>query len=162
MDNESPEPDPTYLQLRKRLLNLHPEDIGLHSSDQASQVWGMMMETGYEVGTATLVALADGTTSLYYSTGGGMLGSPEYSPLAESSKALVSQANLYLSALTKADEIPLPSAGQVSFIFLTFTGKLSTAVEEKLLTNGHHPLAPLYSQAHATLNHLRLLVNKKR
>ena len=32
------------------------------------------MDTGYPNGTATVVCLVDGTTSLYTSTGGGILG----------------------------------------------------------------------------------------
>jgi hypothetical protein len=34
-------------------------------------VWGILMETGYSEATATLLALGDGTTSLYLSSGGG-------------------------------------------------------------------------------------------
>ena len=80
------------------------------------------METGYTVGIATLVSLADGTTSLYYSTGGGMLGSADYTPVAEASKALVAQAENHLQSMSSGDKFPLPEVGQVRFIFLTYSG----------------------------------------
>ncbi len=162
METENSEPAPTYLKLRERILSLLPEGVGLSATGQVNQVWGVIIETGYEVGTATLVALADGTTSLYYSTGGGMLGSADYLPLADSSKALVASANLYLSQLDKADEIPLPAAGQVRFTFLTFGGKFSTAVDQSSLTAGDHQLSPLYTQSLHTLDQLRVLVDKNR
>jgi hypothetical protein len=55
MTGEPPQPDKTYLQLRQRILTLTPGDIGLQPDPASSQVWGIMMETGYAVGSATLV-----------------------------------------------------------------------------------------------------------
>ena len=37
-------------------------------------VWGVLMELGLEQGVATMVAFADGTVSLYFSGGGGIIG----------------------------------------------------------------------------------------
>src|SRR4030042_4174386 len=92
MTEGPPEPSPIYLQLRDSIFSLDPANAGLAPTDAAPHVWGVMMETGYAVGFATLVSLADGTTSLYYSTGGGMLGSADYSPVANASNGLVAQA----------------------------------------------------------------------
>ncbi len=119
-----PEPDQVYLQLRTRIIHLEPGEVGLSPSNTAPHVWGVIMETGYQVGSATLVCLADGTTSLYYSTGGGMLGSAEYTPVSVASKALVSQAESHLKHLSTRNEFPLPEVGQVRFIILTFSGLL--------------------------------------
>ncbi len=134
----------------------------MSARDMGTQVWGVMIETGYEVGIATLVAFADGTTSLYYSTGGGMLGSADYSPLADSSQALVADANHYLSNLDTINKVPLPAAGQVRFTFLTFAGKLSLVVDQRSLAAGNHKLSPLYTQALHTLDELRVLVNNRK
>jgi hypothetical protein len=120
------------------------------------------METGYQVGSATLVALADGTTSLYYSTGGGMLGSGEFSPVAEASKALVAQAEKHLQHASLSDEFPLPEVGQVRFIFLTYTGVFTGEAPEKTLAAGGHCLSPLHIKAKETLEQLRLLAYSKR
>ena len=106
MNDVPPEPAQIYLQLRSRILSLDPAEVGLAPSTIAPHVWGVLMETGYEVGIATLVSLADGTTSLYYSTGGGMLGSADYTPVAEASKALVSQAENHLQQMSSADNFP--------------------------------------------------------
>ncbi len=152
MNAVSPEPAQTYLQLRSRILSLNPAEIGLTPSAEAPHVWGVLMETGYTVGTATLVSLADGTTSLYYSTGGGMLGSGEYTPVAEASKALVAQAENHLQQMSSTNEFPLPEVGQVRFTLLTYSGILSAEAPEKILASGTHPLSPLFAQAHETLN----------
>jgi hypothetical protein len=63
-----------YQGLRTRILDLDPASAGLAQGPQHQVVWGALMETGYLRGTATLVTLADGTTSLYLSTGGGIIG----------------------------------------------------------------------------------------
>jgi hypothetical protein len=70
MNSPTPEPAPIYLQLRQRILGFNPDELGLKPSLEAPHVWAVLVEMGYEVGTATLVSLVDGTTSLYYSTGG--------------------------------------------------------------------------------------------
>jgi hypothetical protein len=161
MPNSSPEPAQTYLQLRNRLLQLDPAQLNLTPSVDTPHVWGVLVETGYDVGTASLVSLADGTTSLYYSTGGGLLGSSEYAPLARASKSLVIQAEKYLPHMAKSDDdLPPPAIGQVNFILLTYSGLVSIKVPEQELTSGKHILSSLFIQARATLEQLRLLTDK--
>jgi hypothetical protein len=161
MSEVTPEPEQIYLQLRSRILSLKPGDLGLSPSPAAKHVWGVLIETGYDVGSATLVALADGTTSLYYSTGGGMLGSGEYTPMAETSKALVAQAEIQLQHMKSASKYPLPKVGQVKFTLLTYTGIFSAQAPQKLLATNEHPLSPLFTQAQIIINQLRLLAEKK-
>jgi hypothetical protein len=162
MDAEHTVPDPTYLQLRERILHLDPAEVGLHPSDPAANIWGVLMESGYPEGTATLVSLADGTTSVYFSTGGGLLGSPEYTPIAEASKAFVAQAESHRNDMAPAAVFPLPEAGQVRFICLTYMGFFTTEAAEKSLASGHHPLSPLYQAGRETLSRLRSSAEKKR
>lgn len=161
MKTASPEPAQVYLQLRNRILNLDPAEIGLAATAAAPHVWGVLMETGYEVGTATLVSFADGTTSLYYSTGGGMLGSGEYSPVADASKALVTQAENLLHEMSSTHDVPLPEVGQVRFIVLTYSDRLTAEASVRAIASGTHFLSPLYTLAQETLSQLRLLAEKK-
>ncbi len=162
MDSASPQPAPTYLQLRERILNLKPAELGLAPTTTAPHIWGVLAELGYDVGSATLVALADGTTSLHYSTGGGMLGSPDYSPLAQASQALVIEAQKYVAHAQPTKDFSLPTPGQVHFILLAFTGIYAASASEKSLASGEHPLAPLFKRVQETLAQLRQVVDRKR
>jgi hypothetical protein len=162
MNTVPSEPDQTYLQLRSRILNLKPSEVGLAPSNNAPHVWGVLMETGYDVGIASLVSFADGTTSLYYSTGSDMLGSGEYTPVAEASKALVAQAEIHLQQMSSSNVVPLPEVGQVRFTLLTYSGIVFAEVPLKTVTGGDHLLSPLFIHAQETLTQLRLLVEKKR
>ncbi|MFZ2097229.1 MAG: hypothetical protein WAV05_11395 [Anaerolineales bacterium] len=161
MNSPTPEPAPTYLQLRQRILGFNPDELGLKPSHQAPHVWAVLVEMGYEVGTATLVSLADGTTSLYYSTGGGMLGSGEHASLAKASMAFVAHAENLLEYMSPTDDFPLPAPGQVNFILLTYSGTFSQIAPEKSLQSRNHPLSPLFTHAQQTLTQLRLLAEKK-
>ncbi len=162
MTDLPPEPSSIYLQLRDRIFSLSPAEVGLVPSAAAPHVWCVLMETGYAVGFATLVSLADGTTSLYYSTGGGMLGSSDYLSVAEASKALVAQAENHLDSLASNGTFPLPEVGQVRFIFLTYTGVFTAEAPEDTLASEKHPLSRLYMLGRETLTQLRLLAEKQR
>ena len=161
MNAPAPEPAESYLLLRSRILRLNPGEMGLSPTNEAPHVWGVVMETGYEVGSATLVTLADGTTSLYISTGGGMLGSGEYLPVAKAAKTMVSQAENYLQQMSSTTELPLPEVGQVRLTVLTYTGTFAAEAPEKKLSTGKHPLSPLYVCAQEILSQLRTLSEKK-
>ena len=62
-----------YSDLRKQVLSLTSEQLGTNSP-----VLAVLMETGYPEAVATLVSVADGSSSLYYSNGGGIIGAGEY------------------------------------------------------------------------------------
>ncbi len=162
MADTSPQPSSTYLQLRQRLLNLNPEDLGLAPSAAAPDVWGMLVELGYQVGSAILVALADGTSSLHYSTGGGMLGRPNFAPLSQAAQALVIDAQKYLPQAEPATDNSLPSPGQVRFLWLTYQGTYAASAPEESLASGRNTLSPLYQRTQDALALLRPVADKKR
>ena len=162
MGDSTPQFSPTYLQLRERILSLKPADLGLSPSESAPHVWGVLVELGYKVGSATLVVLADGTTSLNYSTGGGLLGRGDYAPLAQASKALVTAAQPLVEQMEPSRDFSLPAAGQVRFILLTYSGVYTTSASEKSLASGKHPLALIFQRVQETLGQLHQLADKKR
>jgi hypothetical protein len=162
MDATIPGPAPTYLQIRQRLFQLKPAALGLAPTSTLPLLWGVVAELGYEVGSATLLALADGTTSLHYSTGGGLLGRGDYPPVAEAARSLVAEAHKFIQRMAPANSFPLPMAGQVRFTLLGYSAIFATAVPEKLLATGQHPLAPLFEHVRETLSQMRLLEEKRR
>lgn len=68
-------PTDIYLGLRQQALDMKAIDIGV-TLDNNEQVYGAVvdMPTSDNKNIATLVCFFDGTVSLYYSTGGGLLG----------------------------------------------------------------------------------------
>src|SRR4029077_10438111 len=68
------EPKSIYLGLREQALNLKREKIGLPTPAKPTQPWAALMDWSLGSGTATVVAISDGTASVYLSSGGGSIG----------------------------------------------------------------------------------------
>jgi hypothetical protein len=55
----------TYLSLRNQALQLKREKIGLVAPSKPNEPWAAIMDWGVGNGTATVVAISDGTASVY-------------------------------------------------------------------------------------------------
>ena len=66
-----PAPHKTYVALRNQGLRTPRADIGFLPSANPIEVWGVIMDQALENGIATVVAFADGSASVYLSSGGG-------------------------------------------------------------------------------------------
>jgi hypothetical protein len=97
---------------------------------------------------------------LYFSTGGGMLGTTENSALADAIKALVKETESHIQYTSPTDAIALPAPGQVSFTLLTFKDTLTFTTIESAIADSDHPLNPLYQAGHRVMNELHSLAQK--
>ena len=82
-----------YQHLRSQALSLERAAAGIPAPPPEAPVWGLLMDMGFPNGTATLVALADGTTSLYHSGGGGVLGGQAHEAVRRANAALLAEAD---------------------------------------------------------------------
>jgi hypothetical protein len=162
MSNAKPVPEPTKTikDLRRSVLSLSPGDIGLTQPIDGPTVWGILMETGYPRGLATLVVLADGTTSLYLGHGGGMIGGGEHDNVRAASMKFLASAEQYQKALEPTKSFPYPHVGKVRFTVLTFSGPLTAEADENDLGNGTHELSNLFYPGHEVLTELRRMDKK--
>src|SRR5712671_7117575 len=82
-------PDEVYSVLRNQALSTNRTENGIATPPPAAPAWGILMETGYDLATVTLFALADGTTSLYISNGGGMIGGQAHEAVRNANAAFI-------------------------------------------------------------------------
>lgn len=100
-------PNGVYSALRHRALSTNRGEAEIAIPPAEAPAWGILMETGYDEATVTLLALSSGTTSLYISNGSGVsaatnLGSRRgrcLTKLKERTSSL--QLRLYLEAKIK-------------------------------------------------------------
>ena len=144
-----------YLDLREKALRVEPGDIGLRPSAELPRVYGVMMETGYPEGCATLFALADGTASLYLSPGGGFIGGGERPQIAEASRAFVKAAEAQLDAVPASRRERLPPNGWVVLRVLTYDGARAIEAREDDLGYDRHELSPLFHAGHEVIARIR-------
>jgi hypothetical protein len=146
-----------YQGLRAQILGLDPGSAGLAQGPEHEVLWGALMETGYPRGTATLMALADGTTSLYLSTGGGIIGGGFHDAVATAARSFISELERHLAALRPDPDAALPAVGRVIIRALTYTARMSTEASEDDLGHGRHQLSPAFHAAHRVITELRLI-----
>lgn len=115
------------------------------------------METGYPEGTATLVLLADGTTSLYLEGGGGIIGGGAHDLIEKATKAVVKAAENYYGSMTQTASFPLPAVGNTRFFILTYSGVYTIEALEDDLGEERHHLTPLFYKCHDVITALREL-----
>lgn len=152
-DSLPSEPAEIYLGLRNQVLSQWASDVTPLESTTKSLA--LLMETGYPSAVATLVAIADGTTSLYFSNGGGIIGSGEDETVRAAALSLLTKAGEFTTAMQPADSFPLPPRGSVRFHLITTNGCWSAEAVEDDLGYMRHPLSPLFHKGHEVITAIR-------
>ncbi|HST58946.1 MAG TPA: hypothetical protein VLK84_09665 [Longimicrobium sp.] len=147
---------PVFSQMRQEALTTPPEELQFEG--RRPRVWGSVMELGLPTGrVATLVVFADGTTSLYSSAGGGIVGSGSQRTVRRASDEFLEEAAEANRGMADAAESPLPSPGRVRFYLRTNAGLRTAEAGEDELKAGGHALSELYTAGQAVLAQVRPL-----
>lgn len=126
-------------------------------SRRAAGCGGALLETGYPKGVTTLVALADGTTSLYLSTGGGIIGGGTHDRVVGATQSFLAAVEDHLDQLSPDPDSNVAAEGRVIIRALTFRGRYRAEAAEDDLGRGQHPLSPVFYAAHGVLTELRTI-----
>jgi hypothetical protein len=127
-----------YSQMRRTALEARLPNMGR----EAVQV--VLMDWHVDKGTVTVVAGADGSASLYLSSGGGYAGgSEQVAAIREAALHAVGLATSLRFYFEKTETSPLPSLGDVTFYITTGAGVSRAVAAEAKLRAGADPLAGL-------------------
>jgi hypothetical protein len=150
------EPAEAYDGLRTLALNLTAEALGANAPPDPAVI-AVLMESGLSGGAvATLVGVADGTTSMYYSTGGGMIGAGARADVAAATHRWLEVARGSLDRLSPVTDPPLPAEGMAQFVVVTPGGLLSGVAPAAELGERRHLLSPLFFAGHGVITQIRL------
>jgi hypothetical protein len=141
--------------LRRQALSFSATTIGITPGVGHEQVWGILMETGFPEAVATLVCFADGTTSLYYSNGGGVIGAGEHEPVRAAAIQFVAMADALHDSFAPTTDQGLPPPGRVRYFAHTFAGLRSAEASENDLGNNLHSLSALFHSGHTVIAAIR-------
>jgi hypothetical protein len=135
-----PKADPAiYPKLREHaLLRIRLNNLANDS------VHSVLMDWDVGNGTATVLAAADGTASIYLTSGGGCLGGGQkYPEIRDAALGAVRLATELFSQFKTTETFDLPAAGDV-FFYLTTTSSVRLAIaKEADLKTGQDPLFAL-------------------
>ena len=147
-------PADVYTGLRKQIFALTPKQLG--DASAGAPILALVMETGYDEAVATLVGVVDGTTSLYFSNGGGIIGAGAHAAVAEATRRWLEAGRTFLPALAEVADAPLPGRGMTQFVAVTPQGLRGAIATEDDLGNNRHALSPFFYAAQDVITQIRL------
>ncbi len=139
---ESPDGPEDCRARRAAAFRVTPDDLAL-PADWGDRPYGVVMEMGGPRGVMTLVAFATGESSMFHSSGSGIIGRPSHVHVVIQAKRLVEAAADHAPRLEPTAEFPSPPAGAMHLYVLTAKGVLAARDEIAPLRSGRRPLSPL-------------------
>jgi hypothetical protein len=146
---------PVMMELRDQILNSKPEDLGLTPVGDAPYV--AVMEVVFPGAVVSVVTAATGDASLYYSSGGGVIGGIGHEAVRKAAIAFVTATGDHQASFSPTSNLSHPTEGQVRFFVRTAAGIRSATGDETDLRAGRGPLAPLYARGQDVITQLRLM-----
>ena len=144
--------------LRSMALNLQPAEAGITVPATPAGVWGAVADIGLPGGSATIVALQDGTASMYLSGGGGVIGGQGHESVRKAAAALIAAVERSATAFPEHGPQALPQSGGVRLYAHSKLGLLaSPELSQEALISGAHPLSPCFLALNDLLTQLRLV-----
>jgi hypothetical protein len=155
-ENTSPASE-VYLSLRDIWFTSTPEETGVTVEPNSNIPYAIVMDIGFEGGTATIVSSIAGDGSMYTSGGGGILGGIDHEKVRNASINFVKTAKGFVGNMQLVKEYPLPGADNVIFYVITPNGVFSTIeTNADILASGDHELSPLFRAGNDVITELRL------
>jgi hypothetical protein len=149
-----PPPAEVYEGLRRQVLHLAPDQLGDPFAD--GPILALLMETGYPEAVATLVGVVDGSASMYFSSGGGIVGAGTHASVEEANRRWLEMGVAFLPALAVVKDPPLPAEGMTQFVAVTPQGLRAAVAPEEELGEGRHRLSPFFHAAQDVITQIRL------
>jgi hypothetical protein len=142
------------LDLRASALELSAENVDAPVS--TAGVFGAVMDWGLSKGLVTLVAIADGSTSIY-AGGGGFIGGHAVPAVREAAGRFLQVADRFVSEFPLTIEHPTPRPGHAIFHILTTAGvRTSPEIDTATLGPGKPGASELFGAAQLVITQLRM------
>jgi hypothetical protein len=151
--------DDAYAGLRNKVLTTKPAEIGLQPAPD--EIWGVLVETALPEAVVSLVAIADGTVSLYFSNGSGIIGLGSHPGPQRVGRELIALARQFADRFLPTTRFPLPEQGATRFYLLSGAGVLEAEAQEDDLGHRRHPLSPLFYKGQELLSAIRIVEEQR-
>lgn len=153
---------PAYLGLRNLALQSPLTEVPSAKAAKPGEPFAVLMDWGIPAGTATVAAFADGTASVYLSSGGGYLGGGQaHESIRNAAIKTLEIAGEMKPLMQLTTTFPLPQRGQVTFYVRTNGGVLTATAPEDDLRSHRSPLYKLGDSAQAIITEYRLTQEQK-
>jgi len=151
-----------YTDLRNQIISLSDKEKAKDFGYKEGQTIAVLMETGLEDACYTLVAVSDGTASLYFSNGGGIIGAGEYEKGARAAHDFIQFSGKFEQYFSITKKYPLPQPGKTRFYIIKSGTILTGEYNESDLGNGKLVLSPLFYKGHDLITEIRVTEEKRK
>lgn len=148
----------SYLGLRDRALHSVPTKVGSKTSSETMEPRVALMDLSFTTGgTITVVAFADGTTSIYNSSGGHHLGGGQArESIRQAGQNFLAVLHQFQAQMHLTHDFPLPQPGGVDFYLVTDAGIFIANASAAEVGNSTHSLRRLFTAAEEVITQYRL------
>jgi len=146
--------------LRNLAFTATPEQLGLLLPIDKTIVFGIVMDWGMNSGIATTVSYQTGDASLYFSSGGGVIGGGQHENVNIAARKFVELAQIYLEKTIKTETIVLPKKDEVKFYLLTNNGIFVGEEQMRNFENKSSEWLDLFEEGNKVITELRLTTEK--
>ncbi len=108
-------------------------------------IFGVVGDVGMSGNCVTVFGMSDGSSSLYTSTGGGVIGAGSKEHVRKASRRLIEVAGQHAKDLPYVTEFPEPAPGNLRFSLLSARGVRAIEAGENEVTTTQHPLFPVFA-----------------
>jgi hypothetical protein len=137
-----------YLGLRAMVLQGTRANFGLGAGSSPVQPFAVVSDWGDGEGTTTIIAIADGSASVYRSNGAGSIGGGQaHASIRNAALKVVEAAGAVQPQMRRTTEYPLPARGQVSFYAVTDAGVFAATASRDDVINNRSPFSALGAAA---------------
>ncbi len=151
---------PIFTEMREMAFKITPEQINIINLKD-NDAFAIFMESGYPEAIMSLRCIGDGSISLYFSNGGGMIGIGEHQAARAEGFKLIEMAKDYINKGKIVEAISLPKNGETYFYIRTKLGNYLIQDIEDSLGNNKSEFSPLFYQAQNVITQARLIQEKK-
>lgn len=145
-----------YLGLRDQALRTTRAAAGAAAGTPPADPYGVVMDLARADGQATVVAMAGGQASIYFSGGGGSIGGEGNPQINKAARLAVLSARSVVSQTQPTRDFSLPGPGYVQFYVLTQAGVRTARFEEAALHDSTQAFHELYFAMHDVITEYRL------
>ena len=142
------------MELRRMWLKGMPREINI---EPMGEVLGVLFDMSMSNGSASLAMTADGSTSLYFSGGGGIIGAGGHERVQMASSRLLRSVSERLELFEPAINHELPARGYFRFFVMTKGELLFADADQESTTAGTNKMSGLFRLADDVLTEVRLV-----
>jgi hypothetical protein len=145
-----------YLGLRSLVLQGTRANFGLVPGSKPTQPFAVVMDWGISEGSSTVVAIADGSASVYLSNGSGFIGGGQtHQSIRNAALKTVGLADEVQPLMHPTTAYPLAPRGQVNFYVVADAGVFTATATEDDLRSHRSPFSNLGDSAQNIVSEYR-------